>query len=99
MAEIAGVVASCITIAGVFKLCIEALDIIQSGKRQDHEFEMLAIRLQIEKARLYTWGKSLGLADTNASTDNGPLESFLFKTLVKASLLQLQELVEGSASL
>jgi hypothetical protein len=65
MAEIIGLVASGMTIAGLFKICVEAFDLIQTGRHQELDVKKLTLRLNIEKCRLYTWGQVMGLTEVH----------------------------------
>jgi hypothetical protein len=57
MAEVIGTIASALTIAALFKTCIEAFDLVRASQRQESELRKLSLRLNIEKSRLYTWVK------------------------------------------
>lgn len=98
MAEVLGTVASGITLAALFKLCIEAFDLIQTFHNQALDLQKLTLRLNIEKCRLYTWGEAMGLT---APADNGrrPLESFDFKTLVQETLEMLLRLFSDTSKI
>lgn len=54
MAEILGTVASGVTLAGLLKICLEAFDLIRVGRSQGIDYEKLVLRLNIQRARLYT---------------------------------------------
>jgi hypothetical protein len=97
MAEVLGSVASGITLAALFKLGIEAFDLIQTFHNQALDLQKLTLRLNIEKCRLYTWGEAMGLT---APADNGrrPLESFDFKTLVQETLELLLRLFSDTST-
>ena len=64
MAEVIGVVASCFTLASLFKVCLEAIDLIQTAQHQDLDVKKLVLKLNIEKCRLYAWGEEMGLTTT-----------------------------------
>jgi hypothetical protein len=81
MAEIVGIVASALTLAGLFKLCIESFDVIHTLQAQGTDLEKLLLKLRIEKCRLYTWGQTMGLtADT--TTKQSPIDLCAYSELV-----------------
>lgn len=67
MAEIAGVIASGVTLAGLFASCIEIFSVIEMHRNADEDQAILSTRLKIEQCRLYMWGTKMGLT-------NGPDE-------------------------
>ena len=99
MAEVIGVAASCLSIAGLFKLCIEAFDIIQTTQRQEHEHRYLALALAVEQVRLQHWGQSMGLVDCSITTKGSPLDQFVHKSVATGILELLEELLNGSKNL
>lgn len=89
MAEILGTVASCMTVASLLKLCLEAFEAIQVGRRQGIDYEKLSVRLNIERARLYTWGEAMALSDedlTSSVIGTGLLARSPFQALVMDTL-------------
>src|ERR1700748_2109086 len=70
MAEVIGTLASVATLAGLFKACMEGFEIIQIAKKQENDLKKLALRLNIERCRLYMWGQAMGL--TKASEEPRP---------------------------
>ena len=82
MAEVLGAVASGLTVASLFKLCIEAFDLIQIARNQDTDVQKSILRLNIEKCRLYVWGETMGLTVPQNSGQTRPLESSQFYALV-----------------
>ena len=82
MAEVLGAVASGLTVAGLFKVCIEAFDLIQIARNQDTDLQKLILRLNIERCRLYVWGEALGLTAPQNPCQTRPLESSQFHGLV-----------------
>jgi hypothetical protein len=64
MAEMVELIASSITLAALFKSCIDAFDLIQTGHNQELDLMKLVLQLNIEKCRLLTWGESMDLTST-----------------------------------
>jgi len=85
MAEVLGTIASGLTLAALFKTCVEAFELIQAGRKQEQDFKKLELRLNIEKCRLYTWGQAMGLTDGDCNQGR-PIDSFQFSGLVQESL-------------
>ena len=86
MAEILGAVASSLTVAALFKVCIEAFDLIQTSRHQDVDLQKLTIRFEIEKCRLYVWGEAMGLTAPQTSGNSRTLEASKFGNLVCTTL-------------
>ncbi|KAL9617906.1 MAG: hypothetical protein Q9160_007333 [Pyrenula sp. 1 TL-2023] len=86
MAEILGVVASGITVAGLTKLCLEAFDIIQIARKQGQDYEKLSLRLNIERARLYIWSQAMGLKSHEAHSSTNKIHESLIEPLVMEML-------------
>jgi hypothetical protein len=86
MAEVIGTIASALTIAALFKMCIEAFDLIRASQRQEADLRKLSLRLEIEKCRLYTWGEEMGLTRPEGKGNPRPLESHQFQDIVKEAL-------------
>lgn len=61
MTEAIGVIASSATI---FQVCLEAFELIQASRRQEQDLNKLVLKLNVEKCRLYTWGRTMGLTGT-----------------------------------
>jgi len=59
MAKVLSTVASALTIAALFKTCLDAFELISAAKHTDLNLQKLAPKLTIEKCRLYTMGESL----------------------------------------
>ena len=85
MAEILGAVTSGVTIASLVKVCLEAFDLIQVARNQGIDYEKLCLRLNLERARLYTWGQAMGLTEAD-SDGTSHLRESPFRPLVKDTL-------------
>ncbi|KAF2785724.1 hypothetical protein K505DRAFT_290850 [Melanomma pulvis-pyrius CBS 109.77] len=96
MAEILGVIASGITLAGLFKTCLEAFDLIQTGRSQEVDLKKLKLRLSIEKCRLYVWGESMGLTCENTERERRPIDTFRFPEIVREILENVFDLFHDS---
>lgn len=98
MAEIMGTVASALTLAGLFKLCIESFDVIHTVQTQGTDLQKLSLKLRIEKCRLYTWGKTMGLtADTTIK--KSPLDLCAYSELVYETMTLILDMFEDSGEM
>jgi hypothetical protein len=68
------------------KTCVEAFDLIQTGRHQELDLKKLALRLNIEKCRLYTWGQAMGLTEPSSQDRQRPLDQCPFRDLVTETL-------------
>ncbi|KAI4216407.1 MAG: hypothetical protein LQ351_001417 [Letrouitia transgressa] len=96
MAELVGAIAGGVTLAALFKACIEAFDLIQTSRNQEIDFKKLRLRLNIEKCRLFIWGESMGLTDTTDADRNRPIDQFRFPNVVRELLENLFDLFHDS---
>ena len=96
MAEILGAVASSMTLAALFKTCIEAFDLIQTSRHQEGDFKKLKLRLNIEKCRLYIWGDLMGLTNTSDAQQDRPIDGVRFPEVVRDILETVFELFDDS---
>jgi Prion-inhibition and propagation len=88
MAEIVGTVVSIITLASLLKLCVEAFDLIQAGRRQEFDLKKLKLRLDVEKYRLLVWGEAMGLMKPKSDIEFALLSPCPFQDVVK-DILQM----------
>jgi len=68
MAELVGLTAGIISLAGLFSTCIDALELIKAAEALERDLEILLVKLDIEKARLLSWGNAIGIV---RGVDNG----------------------------
>src|SRR2546423_7463683 len=99
MAEIIGVIASGITLAGLFKACLEAFEVIQTVHNQELDLRKLILRLNIEKCRLFAWGEAMGLTTTVEEEDEASLAACQFRELVVETLETIFQLFHDSTKL
>jgi hypothetical protein len=96
--EVLGAVASGLTLVGLFKVCVEAFDVIQNARNQELDCRKLILRLNIEKCRLYAWGQAIGLTDASREDENSrPLQDFMFEGLIR-EVLEMVLLLFGDAN-
>ena len=78
MAEVVGTVASAVTLASLFKLCLEVFDTIQATRNQRLEFKKLVLKFNIEKCRLYVWGQAMGLTSAGEPAQQCRLDHYQY---------------------
>jgi hypothetical protein len=86
MAEAVGLLASGITLAALFKTCLDAFDFIRACQHHEFDLKKLALKLGIEKCRLYIWGESLGLTTAKPNGRPCQLDSSELSPLAKETL-------------
>lgn len=60
MTDVAGLV---IGVVSAWKTCVQVFDIIDSGKKYGMDYELLRVKLEVERIRLLTWGDTVGLSE------------------------------------
>ena len=99
MAEVVGVIASTFTLAEVFKICIDAFELISAAKRHDSDVKNLTLKLKIEKCRLLVWGRSMGLGPSGDGEATSRLDECEFADVVRETLTSVIELLSNSQDL
>ena len=94
--EVIGTVASALTLAALFRACVDAFDLVQAARNQEADYNRLLVKFNIEKCRLYTWGQQMRLTGTSPNCECCPLDSFAFRDLVIQTLQTLHELFDDS---
>ncbi|KAL2807773.1 prion-inhibition and propagation-domain-containing protein [Aspergillus granulosus] len=99
MAEVVGAVASAITLAGLFKACVEAFDVIHSYQSQALDLKKLTLKLNIEKCRLYTWGQAMGLTTVAKPNEKRPVDLISYPELIQEALGLILDIFQDSEKL
>lgn len=60
MADVVGLV---ISVVSAWKTCVQVFDIVDSGKKYGMDYELLRVKLEVERIRLLTWGDTVGLSE------------------------------------
>lgn len=89
-------IASGITIATLFKGCIEAFDLVQTVRHQEDDLKHLVLKFNIEKCRLFIWGKVMGLTVQVGSRDRRPLRDLEMQNLVREILQNILEILQST---
>ena len=96
MAEILGALASGLTIATLFKGCIEAFDLVQSARHQESDLNSLVLKFNIEKCRLFLWGQVMGLTAQANPRERHPLEDLEMQDLVCETLQAILAILQST---
>src|ERR1700750_2439068 len=99
MAEIVGTMASVMTLASIFKVCIEGFDLIKAALHHDAEVKKLILKLKVERCRLLIWGQSVGLVASSANIDRSLLDDCSFADIIREVLEYLVQLFQNSNNL
>jgi hypothetical protein len=58
-----------VALASLFSLCIQCFDLIEVGYNLGLDYELLIIKLSIEKRRLMIWGEAVGILRPDQDRD------------------------------
>lgn len=61
MAEFIGLTTGIVSLAGLFSTCIDAFAYVKAGQSLERNLEVVLVKLDIEKARLVSWGNTVGI--------------------------------------
>lgn len=50
-------------VAALWKTCVQVFDVVESGQRYGMDYELLRVKLDVERVRLLSWGEAIGLSD------------------------------------
>lgn len=65
MTEAAGLA---LGVVALWKTCVDVFDVIDSGRSYGMDYELLRVKLEVERIRLVTWGDMIGLDGENSTT-------------------------------
>lgn len=93
MADAAGLA---LGLVATWNVCVQAFDIVASGKRYGMDYEIARVKLEVERIRLFTWGETVGLADVQSGQANASIsiDSRLVKEDVRSTVMRLLGCVE-----
>lgn len=79
--EVAGLA---IGIAALWESCVQVFEVVNFSRQYGMDYEILSIKLEVERVRLLSWGHAVGLDDDPGSTD-----ARLTKTEVHRAVVRL----------
>jgi hypothetical protein len=98
MADVAGLV---ISVATAWKTCVQIFEIVDTSRKYGWDYEVLRIKLEVERVRLLAWGEAMGLAGLNNSQiiPDPRLRSREIQSMVMRVLGCIQNIFENSEAL
>ena len=100
MAEAAGVA---LGVAALWRNCVDLFGVIQSTRRYGMDYELLCVKLEVERVRLLCWGDAVGLSNQSnqSQSESRPSPDPCFKrvevqTMVVRLLGCIQHVFENS---
>ncbi|KAK7179647.1 TPR domain containing protein [Paraphaeosphaeria sporulosa] len=69
MTEVAGLV---LGIVALWKTCVDAFEVVDSSRNHGMEYELLRVKLEVERIRLHSWGNAIGLGEDDDNTFSDP---------------------------
>lgn len=101
---IAGLALSSVSVAALFKTCIECYSLVVAAQDFGQDYELLCTELSLQKVRFFLWGESVGLASResdgkprpNPGLDDSHIQPTVVRTLnaIKHLLSETQEFDE-----
>ena len=91
MAQTAGLAASLVALASLFSTCVECFDYYKASQTFDEDYEILLVKLDLEKTRLLIWGDHVGIV--KAEDEGRSPELRTHGSLVKKTLEQIKNLL------
>ena len=58
-----------VSLATLFAVCVECFDLVESGRNLGADYELLLVKLSIEKRRLMIWGEAAGVLRPDQDRD------------------------------
>ncbi|RYN45548.1 hypothetical protein AA0114_g8966 [Alternaria tenuissima] len=87
-----------VSLAGLFSLCIQCFDLVEIGRKTSVDYEIMVVKLSIEKRRLMIWGEAVGIL--RPDQDRDPLlDDLETRKLVERILSNVQRLFDETQNL
>jgi hypothetical protein len=87
-----------VALASLFSLCVECFDLIELARSLGPDFELLSIKLSIEKRRLMIWGEAVGILRPDLERD-ASLDQPETRQLIENVLNSIRKLFSDADSL
>jgi len=97
--ETVGFVVSIVSLATLFKSCVECFDYFSNVKNSKRDFSHLLIRLDFEKTQLLVWGNSSGILQVEKAERHARLADPTICKLVEDALKAIQSLLSDANTL
>ena len=92
-----GVVASLVTLATLFKSCIDCFEFYKAAEDCEESLETLLVELDCEKERLLIWAEAIGLVQLEKGKRHTHIEKH--EKVIKAALEQIRNLLNDATKL
>ena len=97
--ETVGFVVSIVSLATLFKSCVECFDYFSNVKNSKRDFTHLLIQLDFEKTQLLVWGNSSGILQVEKAERHARLADPSICKLVEEALKAIQSLLSDANTL
>jgi hypothetical protein len=84
--EVAGLTLGVVSLAGRFNTCIEAFPYLKAAQSLERDLEILLVKLDIQKARLISWGNAVGIVRAPNDPRSAILEDEQTVQIIKRNL-------------
>jgi len=94
--DVAGLVIGAVGMVALWNNCVQAFDVVAAGRRYGHDYEVIRVKLEVERIRLLAWGEAVGLAQVQKADSNPvPLiDDRLNKENMRTTVLRLLGCIE-----
>lgn len=87
-----------VALASLFSLCVQCFDLIEVGRNLGLDYELLIVKLSIEKRRLMIWGEAVGILRPDQDRDQ-LLDEPETHQLVERILMNIQKIFHDANAL
>jgi hypothetical protein len=94
MAEVFGVIAGALSVAGLFKNCLGCFEYIRLTRAFGDDYERYKLRLEVAKLRLERWGTAIGVHEDPRFRSLRPARTDKEVRLVRSLLRELKHVFE-----
>ena len=56
-------------VVALWQTCVQIFDVVESGRHYGMDYELLRVKLEVERIRLLNWGEAIGLSDNVNESD------------------------------
>lgn len=97
--EVTSLMLGVVSLAGLFNTCIEAFSYLKVAQSLERDLEILLVKLDIQKARLISWGNSVGIVRAPNDGRSAILEDEQTMQIIQRSLESIHVLLTDSQQL
>ena len=96
--EAAGLAIGAVGLASMFSICVQCFDVVEVGRNLGEDYELMIVKLSIEKRRLMIWGEAVGVLRPDEDRD-ALLDEPDTRALVEQILLNISRLFGDAENL